>query len=150
MLIPKNVNTFNKQIYYRINNIEVSEENPYFKSLNSEYILNKEGTELYWVKSQLENITIPESVKEIKVYALMYSEAETIKLPQGITKLGTYILAYSKTKKIEIQSEIEEINNSTFAAAEKLSEVIIHKEKDEISGSPWGNMFGDRAIIWDN
>ena len=150
LLIPKNVNTFDKQVYYRINNIEVSEENPYFKSLNSEYILNKEGTELYWVKSQLENITIPESVKEIKVYALMYSEAETINLPQKITKLGAYILAYSKTKKIEIQSKIEEIHSSTFAAAENLSEVIIHKEKDEISGSPWGNTFGDRAIIWDN
>ena len=150
LLIPKNVNTFDKQVYYRINNIEVSEDNPYFKSLNAEYILNKDGTELYWVKSKLENITIPESVKEIKIYALMYSEAEIINLPQGITKLGSYILAYSKTKKIEIQSEIEEINNSTFAAAENLSEVIIHKEKDEISGSPWGNMFGDRAIIWDN
>lgn len=67
-----------------------------------------------------------------------------------ITKLGAYILAYSKTKKIEIQSKIEEIHSSTFAAAENLSEVIIHKEKDEISGSPWGNTFGDRAIIWDN
>ena len=150
LLIPKNVNTFDKQVYYRINNIEVSEDNPYFKSLNTEYILNKDGTELYWVKSKLENITIPESVKEIKIYALMYSEAEIINLPQGITKLGSRILAYSKTKKIEIQSKIEEINNSTFASAENLSEVIIHKEKDEISGSPWGNMFGDRAIIWDN
>ena len=150
MLIPKNVNTFDKQVYYRINNIEISEENPYFKSLNTEYILNKDGTELYWVKSKLVDITIPESVKIIKNYALMYSEAEIINLPQGITKLGSYILAYSKTKKIEIQSKIEEIHNSTFAAAENLSEVIIHKEKDEISGSPWRNMFGDRAIIWDN
>lgn len=55
-----------------------------------------------------------------------------------------------RKKFIKRKNLLCERNGITLIAAENLSEVIIHKEKDEISGSPWGNMFGDRAIIWDN
>ena len=35
--------------------------------------------------------------------------------------------------------------------ANNLSEVVIHKKNDgTLTGSPWGCVYGDKAIIWDN
>ena len=130
--------------------IEVSSENPYLQSINNEYILSKDGTELYWVKSNLTDVEIPESVKIIKQYALIYSIAESIQLPKEVTKIEGNILGSSSTKKLEINSKIEEISTNAFINANNLNEIIIHKKNDgTLTGSPWGCVYGDRAIIWD-
>ena len=50
-------------------------ENQYLKSLNNEYILSKDGKELYWVKSSLTEIDIPKTVENIKAQSFMYSKA---------------------------------------------------------------------------
>ena len=140
-----------KSAYHNVKNIEVSKENPYFQSINNEYILSKDGTELYWVKSDLTEVNIPESVETIKEYALMYSKAEVVELPEKIKKLEGIILNYASTKKLIIQSKISEISTGAFAVANNLSEVVIHKKNDgTLTGSPWGCVYGDKAIIWDN
>ena len=64
--LPKNVKSINKSTYLYIKNIEVSTENPYLNSINNEYILSEDGTDLYWVKSDLKDIQIPNTVKTIK------------------------------------------------------------------------------------
>lgn len=120
------------------------------KSINNEYIVSKDGTQLYWVKSDLAEVNIPDTVKEIKQYAFYYQETEKIILPKSVTKIEFGILCDSTTKRIEIQSNIESISVGAFNVANNLKEVIIHKKKDEIAGSPWGNPYGDKAIIWDN
>ena len=151
LYLPQNVNSFKKSAYHNVKNIEVSKENPYFQSINNEYILSKDGTELYWVKSDLTEVNIPESVETIKEYALMYSKAEVVELPEKIKKLEGIILNYASTKKLIIQSKISEISTGAFAMANNLSEVVIHKKNDgTLTGSPWGCVYGDKAIIWDN
>ena len=53
-------------------------------------------------------------------------------------------------KKIEIQSKIETISSLAFSGVNNLREVIIHKKNDgTLTGSPWGCIYGDKAIIWD-
>ena len=151
LYLPKNVNTFNKMTYLNVKNIEVSKENPYFQSINNEYILSKDGTELYWVKSDLTEVNIPESVETIKEYALMYSKAEVVELPEKVKKLENNILYSASTKKLIIQSEINEIASSALNTANNLTEVVIHKKNDgTLTGSPWGCVYGDKAIIWDD
>ena len=151
LYLPKNVNTFNKMTYLNVKNIEVSKENPYFQSINNEYILNKAGTELYWVKNDLTEVNIPESVETIKEYALMYSKAEVVELPEKVKKLENNILYSASTKKLIIQSEINEIASSALNTANNLTEVVIHKKNDgTLTGSPWGCVYGDKAIIWDD
>ena len=150
LLLPKNVNSFEKQVYYQVKSIEVSSENPYLQSINNEYILSNDGTELYWVKSDLVNINIPESVKTLKPFSLMYSEAETIILPDAVTVIQNNALNRSNVKKLEIQSKIESIYSLAFSEANNLTEVIIHKKNDgTLAGSPWSCPYGDKAIIWD-
>ena len=124
-------------------------DNPYLNSINNEYILSEDGTELYWVKSDLTDIQIPDTVKTIKQYALMITKAESIILPPSIEKIETGILFDSTSmKKIEIQSNIKEISTSAFSSAKNLSEIIIHKEAGSISGSPWGCTIGNKAVSW--
>ena len=121
------------------------------QSINNEYILSKDGTELYWVKSDLTEVNIPESVETIKLYALMYVKAQEIELPKNVKKIEASILGYSSINKIIIQSQISEINTNAFRSANNLSEVIIHKKNDgTLTGSPWGCVYGDKAIKWDN
>ena len=150
LFLPEKVNAFDKQVYYRVKSIEVDSDNPYFKSINNEYILNKNGTELYWVKSDLSEINIPDTVEVIKPRAISYQTgAIEIKLPNSVKKLEAMIMSSSDISKIEIQSSIEGIDSNAFYNANNLKEVVIHKEAGTISGAPWGNTYGDRAIIWD-
>ena len=147
--LPKNVKSINKAAYFNIKSIEVSPENPYLNSINNEYILSEDGTELYWVKSDLTDIQIPDTVKTIKQYALMYTKAENIILPESIEKIEVNIFVNSTSmKKIEVQSKIKEINIKAFSSASNLSEIIIHKEAGSISGSPWGCSIGNKAVSW--
>ena len=125
-------------------------ENQYLKSINNEYILSKDGKELYWVKSSLTEIDMPKTVETIKAQSFMYSKAEKIVFTDNVQYIEDSILQNANTKCIEIQSQIKQISLFAFQNANKLSEVIINKKKDTISGSPWGNPFGDRAIIWNN
>ena len=150
LLLPKNVNTFNKPTYQKVKEIEVSSENPYLQSVNNEYILSKDGTELYWVKTDLVDVNIPENVKTIRPYALMNLKVETITLPKEVTKIQGNVLYGSSVKKLEIQSKISAIGSDAFLDANSLTEIRIHKKNDgTLTGSPWGCVYGDRAIIWD-
>lgn len=150
LFLPEKVNAFDKQVYYRVKSIEVDKDNPYFKSINNEYILNKTGTELYWVKSDLSEINIPDTVEVIKLRAVMsQTGAIEIKLPNSVKKIEGNIMDASNINRIEIPSSIQEISTSAFSGANSLKEVVIHKKKYSIDGSPWGNTYGDRAIIWD-
>lgn len=147
--LPKNVKSINKNVYCNIKSIEVSRDNPYLNSINNEYILSEDGTELYWVKTDLADVQIPDTVTTIKEYALMYTKAENIILPTSVEKIETRIFHNSTSiKKIEIQSNIKDISTSAFSGASNLSSIIIHKEAGSIFGSPWGCTIGDKAVSW--
>ena len=136
--------------YFQVKEIEVDNDNPYFKSINNEYILSKDGKELYWAKNALAEVNIPDTVEVIKSHTFYYSKTQEIRLPNKVKKIEANIVSFSSVRKIEIPSSIQEISIIAFSEANDLEEVVIHKKKDSIAGSPWGNLYGDRAIIWDN
>ena len=146
--IPKNVKTISKYSYLNIKNIEVSSDNPYLNSINNEYVLSEDGTILYWVKTDLTSLKIPNTVKTISANALAYVKAEELILPESVEVIGGEIAMRSNIKKIEIQSKIKKIDQYAFQNAPMLSEIIIHKQAGSITGSPWGCVIGDKAILW--
>lgn len=149
LYLPKNVDTIRKETYQNIKKIEVSADNINFNSINNEYIVSENGKDLYWVSSNVTELNIPEGVENIKYEALMKLNLEEIILPQSIRTIEDRVLESSTVKRLEIQSSIEQISSNAFSSASKLSEVIIHKENDgTLTGSPWSNPYGDRAIIW--
>ena len=86
---------------------------------------------------------------KIKCYTLQSLKTTYIKLPENVTEIEYNVTYLSNIQKIEISSNIEKINAKAFVNSQELTAVIIHKGKNSISGSPWGNPYGERAIFWD-
>ena len=64
-------------------------------------------------------------------------------------KIGRSFNSCNSLTKIEIPNSIKEINNACFEGANNLKEIRIHKKRGEVTGDPWGCIYGDKAIIWD-
>lgn len=59
---------------------------------------------------------------------------------------GPFALCNQLTK-IDIAQTIKSINSQAFRDAPNLKEIVIHKEKNSISGYPWGSTIGNRLEI---
>ena len=56
-------------------------------------------------------------------------------IPNTVEEIETSFNACRSLEKIEIPSSVKEIR--------------VHAKKGSITGSPWGCIYGDKAIIWD-
>ena len=94
---------------------------------------------------------IPKGIKQIAVLAFHnQTQMTNIIIPNTVEKIGSSFNFCSSLTSIEIPSSIKEINTSCFDNATNLREIRIHKKNDgTLTGSPWGCIYGDRAIIWD-
>ncbi len=153
LTLGKNVEELNGLFIYgsAIENIIIDEENPNY-SIRNGALYNKEGTTFILpVKPQgsIETYEIPEGIEEIGKYAFhnQYNLKE-IKLPNTLKTIGDCFNYCNKLSKIEIPIGVTNIGTKCFAYCSSLKEVIIHKKKDEIAGSPWCNPYGDKAIFW--
>ncbi len=123
-----------------------------------EALYNKDGSIFISPIKPLGTITtyeIPTKVDEVEVKEIAHNafhnqnKMTNIKLPNTIEKIGRSFVFCISLPSIEIPSSIKEIDTGCFDSATNLREVIIHKQRDDISGSPWGCIYGDKAIIWD-
>ena len=157
-----NVESFNNMSIYglSIEKLEINEDNPNY-SIRKGSICNGEETEALYNKdgsifvSPIKPIgtiityEIPSKVKEIADYAFHSQSLTNIVIPNTVEKIGASFNVCSSLTSIEIPNSIKEINTSCFNNSPNLKEIRIHKKKDEIKGSPWGCIYGDKAIIWD-
>ena len=168
-----NVNSFNSMSIYDsgIEEIIIDENNPNYRVIEDGGICNGEKTAALYNKAgnvfispikplgTIQTYEIPEKVEvdnkkvtvtEIYVYAFHNQNKMTeIQLPNKIEKIGKSFNSCNSLTKIEIPSSIKEINSDCFNAANNLKEIRIHKKRGEVAGSPWGCIYGDKAIIWD-
>ena len=150
--IGKNVKTIHPNAFAGCSNlteIKIDEKNPLFTVENG-IIYDKNKTKIEAVITYSENITIADGVIEIPDGAFINrNKTKNIVIPNTVRTIGKDVFAgCSELTKIEIPSSVTTIGENCFGITPKLKEIIIHKEKDSISGSPWGNMYGERAIIW--
>ena len=94
---------------------------------------------------------IPEYVKEVASSAFHnQNKMANVIIPNTVEKIGSSFNICTSLQSIEIPNSVQEISTSCFDNAINLREIIIHKKNDgTLTGSPWGCMYGDRAIIWD-
>ena len=152
LYIPKNVNKISSQSLLGLEEIEVSEENETYKSINNKYLVSKDEKTLYFVsKSATDILDFPDTIEYIYNHAFSYcNNLKEIILKDGIKSLG-YSVFYScnNLEKVEIPSSIISIESGAFYTANNLTEIIIHKKRGEISGEPWGAVYGTRVIQYD-
>lgn len=150
--LGENVNNFNNMSIYgsAIKNVTIDENNPNYSMING-VLYNKDGTIFI---SPIKNIAgtyeIPNGVKEISDNAFHnQSQMKGIILPNTLEKIGNSLNYCTSLTRIEIPSNVSEIGERCFEnCGNNLKQIIIHKPKGSISGSPWKCVYGEKAIIW--
>ena len=152
-----NVKVINPLFIYgsKITNLEISETNPNYVVENN-ILYSKDNTggkkELIlpiYPTGTIENFEIPYGVTKIEDFAFHgQRNMQSIIIPETVTEIGEAFNYCNNLTKIEIPSSVMKIGSNCFANSININEVIIHKEKGSIEGSPWGIEKGERAIKW--
>ena len=152
--LGKNVYNFNNMSIYgsSIENVTIDENNPNYSIVNGA-LYSKDGTVFVSPLKKIGNITtyeIPNGVKRIADNAFHNQNKMTsIILPNTLEKIGNSFNVCTSLTTVEIPNSVNEINTSCFAnCGDNLKQIIINKPKGSIPGSPWGCIYGDRAVIW--
>ena len=130
-------------------NVQIDEKNKKYMVENG-IIYNKERTKLIVCAKNSENIKIPEGVTQIGRYAFfLQTSLKNIILPKSLE-----IIEYEafhgckKLTEITIPTSVTEIGVKCFMETDNLKKIKINKAENSISGAPWGNRYGTRAIEW--
>ena len=91
---------------------------------------------------------LPNSIENINNHAFAFcSNLNEIILKDGIKTIGYASFYYSNNlKRVRIPNSVTKIFNGAFVMANNLTEIIIHKQRGEIAGEPWGAVYGTRVI----
>ncbi len=129
--------------------VNIDDLNPYY-CVENNMLFNKEKTKLIATVSNDESYIIPNSVTEIGEQAFFWcTNLKTVTIPNTVTRIGSEAFYQcTSLRSIEIPSSVKEISTNCFNNSHNLSEIIIYNEPGTIIGSPWGCIFGDKAIIW--
>ena len=139
----------------KITNLEISETNlNYVVENNILYSKDNAGGKKELIlpiypTGTIENFEIPYGVTKIGNNAFHNQfNMKSIAIPETVTEIGEAFNYCNNLTKIEIPSSVMKIGSNCFANSININEVIIHKEKGSIEGSPWGIEKGERAIKW--
>lgn len=150
--IEENLSSITGTSFYGISpdaNIEISTVNNYYVFENG-MLLTKDKKELIRVVLDNEEVVIPYGIEKIADYAFhAKTKLKNVIIPDTVKQIGSSFQLCDVLEKIEIPSSIESIGLDCFERSLNVKEVIIHKKRGEVAGSPWGCVYGDRAIIWD-
>ena len=152
-----NVKVINPLFIYgsKITNLEISETNPNYVVENN-ILYNKDRKQgikelilpIYPIGA-IETFEIPYGVTKIGHYSFhSQNKMRSIKIPETVTEIGEAFNYCNNLTKIEIPSSVTKIDLNCFNNSPNINEIIIHKEKGSIEGSPWGIEKGERAIKW--
>jgi len=110
-------------------------ENVYTKDINAWFNISfydNLSNPLYYAdnlflnRDLVKEIFVPNTVKEIKPYALMYKKLEKITLPDTIIEIGDYAFYNCESIKIvKLPNAIKAINESTFRYCKSLTDIVI-------------------------
>lgn len=152
--LGENISNFTSMSIYNsgIENVTINENNPNYSVINGA-LYNKDGTVFISPLKKLGTITtyeIPSGVKTISTYAFHNQNKMTsIILPNTLEKIENSFNYCTSLTKIEIPSSVVSISSSCFAnCGNNLSQIIVHKSAGSISGSPWGCIYGEKAVTW--
>ena len=102
------------------------------KKGTNEVYASYDSEETYkYTHSLLENITLPEGVKEIGEKAFNNSSVESVKLPESLSKIGREAFSESALKSVAVPSGIKALYR-TFDGCKKLTKVTLSEGLEKI------------------
>ncbi len=129
--IAEDVEYFGSQNFYNCEQLE----NVYIKDINAwcniffDDILSNPlnyAENLFLNQKLVKEISVPNTVNEIKPYAFMYKKLEKVTLPNTITQIGNHAFYNcGKLTYIKLPNAITSIDNSTFRNCKSLMDIII-------------------------
>ena len=152
LYIPKNVKEIDPTSFLYQKEIEVDKENEVYSSVNNKYLVDKDVKTLYWCSKNADNINdLPETIEILEKYSFyLCSNLKEVILNLGIKEVRQSCFGNcSKLEKVEIPNTVEKIYSYVFEESSNLTEIIIHKKRGEITGEPWGAVYGTRVITYD-
>ena len=133
-------------------NVQMDADNPYYKLENNIIydIREKDNlklvTVLYAIKGEFR---IDEKVKSIGSYAFHnQNQMTSIYIPNGVEDIEDSFNYCTKLTEINIPESVKNISVNCFNNSPNLVKIKIDKPYQTIEGSPWGCIYGDRAIEW--
>lgn len=145
-----NVESINAIAFYGLNNLnlEIDKENPYY-TVENNILFNKNKTTLITIMGNPESFVIPEGVEIIGSQAFHNkTNLKNITIPSTVKEISDSFNYCISLTTIEIPSSVTKINASCFNNSSNLKSIIIHSEKGKIVGAPWGCIYGERAITY--
>ncbi len=131
--------------------VTISPKNPNYM-IKDNIIYSKDGKKIIKVLKYITGSYIVEDNVEIigdGAFNTQRNMTEVI-LKNNVKEINDSFTYCANLERVEIGSGIERISAGAFTSSSKLSEIIIHKPKGSIAGSPFGCIFGERAITWDS
>lgn len=91
-----------------------------------------------------------DSIVKIGPWAFLYqTKLTSITFKEGLKELEECaFFDCGSFAKVEIPSTLTTLYSNVFYYAFALSEIVINKPKDSISGASWQCAFGEKAIFW--
>ena len=154
LYIGKNVQTISPMFCYgnRNINVQIDANNPYYKSENNILydIRDKNNlklvTVIYKIKGEFQ---IDENVKTIENYAFHnQNQMTSVYIPDGVENIGLSFNYCTELTEIQIPASVKTIRNNCFDNSYNIRKINIDKPYQTIEGSPWGCIYGDKAIEW--
>ena len=129
--------------------VTIDKDNPNF-IIENDILYNKDKTKLlkvlYWIEGEF---YIDENVQQIGNLAFHSQYGMTdINIPKSVKEIQNSFNYCSGLVEVNIPNNVEKIHQSTFGQCHKLERINVDKEKDSISGAPWGAIKGMRVVKW--
>ena len=130
--------------------IEVSENNPFYKSMDGVLFDNDAKTLLYYPRGKTgEHYSVPNSVTAIGDNAFIYNtHIASVTLGETITSIGAFAFnACINLTEINLPNSVTTIGNAAFAGCEALSSIVLPKYLTTINATVFSNCSSLQHIV---
>ncbi len=157
IVLGKNVNQISEEIMdnndlYKIGNVTMSEENQRY-AIRNNVLYSKDNKTiervLYGITGEF---VVEPNIEKISIRAFYGEDKMTnVILSSNLKEIEGYAFSNCQSlTKIDIPSTVNSIGSKCFELCTNLAEVKINKKENSITGAPWENPYGLRAIFWKN
>lgn len=139
--IPASVTDMGESVFFGCNSLEkitVEEGNLYFSVVDDGVLLGDDEKFLicYPAARAGENYTIPDTVDEIAPSSFAYStNLQTVTIPESVGYVDAWAFAYSSLERIALPDSMVQLDDYAFAYCEKLADVDLGNGLQKIQGA---------------